>query len=71
MLSETAIDAAEMAGKTVVEPVTTAATDATGLFRLTAPDAGMWTVRLESAGWMPLEAELTPLSRTPSSPTRG
>jgi uncharacterized GH25 family protein len=58
---ETEVEALELAGKTDVDPVATTATDAAGLFHLTAPDAGMWAVRLEGAGWVPLEALLTPL----------
>jgi uncharacterized GH25 family protein len=62
MVSATEIYRLELAGKTAVDPVATAATDAAGTFHLTAPDAGMWRVRTEAAGWVPLEALLTPLT---------
>jgi protocatechuate 3,4-dioxygenase beta subunit len=51
----------ELAGKAGPEPVATASTGEDGGFRLTAPDAGMWVVRLESAGAVPLEQPLLPL----------
>ncbi len=50
----------ELAGKTS-EPAGTAATDASGAFQIAAPDAGMWNVRIEARGFVPLEMPLTPL----------
>ncbi len=52
----------ELAGKAGPAPVATAATDAAGSFRITAPDAGMWRVRVEKAGYVPLETLLGPLT---------
>jgi uncharacterized GH25 family protein len=43
------------------EPVTRALTDDHGRFRLEAPHAGLWTVRVEAAGFAPLAAPLVPL----------
>jgi uncharacterized GH25 family protein len=51
----------ELAGKTGPEPAVTVATDTAGIFHLLAPDAGMWRVRVESSGFLPLEFPLTPL----------
>ncbi len=50
-----------MAGKADPEPVATATTDASGGFQLAAPDAGMWKVRVEARGFVPFEAQLSPL----------
>jgi uncharacterized GH25 family protein len=57
------IDRLELEGKTAADPAATATTDAAGLFHLTAPDAGMWKVRVEAAGYVPLEAQLVPLTQ--------
>jgi len=59
----TAVESAklELAGKANPEPVVTAATDAAGGFQLAAPDAGMWRVRIEARGFVPLETSLAPL----------
>jgi uncharacterized GH25 family protein len=51
----------ELAGKTGPEPAATVSTDAAGVFQLAAPDVGMWRVRLEALGFVPLESQLTPL----------
>ncbi|HEX4965027.1 MAG TPA: carboxypeptidase-like regulatory domain-containing protein [Thermoanaerobaculia bacterium] len=51
----------ELAGKIAPEPAVTAVTDAAGAFQVTAPDAGMWKVRIEARGLVPLEMALTPL----------
>ena len=51
----------EIAGKTGPEPAATLTTGADGTFRLTAPGEGMWKVRVESQGHVPLEAFLLPL----------
>ena len=37
-------------------------TDAAGGFRIEAPDAGMWKVRLEAKGFVPLESVFSPLT---------
>jgi uncharacterized GH25 family protein len=50
----------ELAGKTP-EPVVTAATDALGAFQIAAPDAGMWKVRIDARGFVPLAMPLAPL----------
>lgn len=50
-----------LAGKTDPEPAVTAATDSSGTFQIAAPDAGMWKVRVEARGFVPLEASLSPL----------
>jgi uncharacterized GH25 family protein len=65
---ETEIDRLELAGKTAVDPVATAATDAAGTFHLTAPDAGMWRVQTAGAGWVPMEALLMPLTEDAELP---
>ncbi len=52
----------ELAGKAGPAPVANGVTDAAGSFRLTAPEAGMWRVRVEGAGYAPLEALLAPLT---------
>ena len=52
----------ELAGKAGPAPAASAATGADGSFRLTAPDIGMWRVRLEGAGYASLEALLAPLT---------
>jgi uncharacterized GH25 family protein len=51
----------QVAGKVDREPAAKATTDAAGLFRLQAPDAGMWKVRVAAAGFVPLQAALAPL----------
>ncbi|MFL6231665.1 MAG: carboxypeptidase regulatory-like domain-containing protein [Thermoanaerobaculia bacterium] len=58
----------ELAGKAGPAPVAGAATDAAGIFRLVAPDAGMWRVRVESPGFAPLEAALLPLAEETELP---
>jgi uncharacterized GH25 family protein len=42
-------------------PLATAASDASGRFRLEAPEPGMWKVLAHAEGYMPLETELAPL----------
>lgn len=44
-----------------IAPVARARTDAEGRFRLAAPNPGLWTVRVEASGFVPLEFELEPL----------
>ncbi len=61
-------DRLEPAGKAGPAPVATAATDAAGSFQLTAPDAGMWRVRVEGAGYVPLETLLLPLTEETELP---
>jgi hypothetical protein len=51
----------ELAGKADPEPAVAAATDASGVFQIAAPDAGMWKVRIEARGLVPLEILLQPL----------
>lgn len=43
------------------EPAVTAATDAAGKFRITAPAPGLWRVRVEARGFAPRELTLHPL----------
>jgi protocatechuate 3,4-dioxygenase beta subunit len=43
------------------EPVSTGRSDAAGRYRLFAPHAGLWTVRVEAPGFVPLELGLEPL----------
>jgi hypothetical protein len=50
------------------EPAQKAASDAAGSFTLAAPDAGMWTVRIEAAGAVPVEIDLLPLVETQELP---
>jgi protocatechuate 3,4-dioxygenase beta subunit len=52
----------ELVGKAGPDAVASASTDAAGSFRLTAPEAGMWRVRLEGTGYAPLETLLGPLT---------
>ncbi len=63
-----AASALELAGKAGAEPVASVATDAAGTFRLTAPDSGMWTVRLAAPGFLPLETPLLPLTEETDLP---
>jgi uncharacterized GH25 family protein len=51
----------ELAGKADPEPAVSATTDASGGFQIAAPDAGMWKVRIEARGMVPLETLLQPL----------
>lgn len=51
----------ELEGKAYPEPAASVATDAAGAFRLTAPDVGMWKVRVDAAGFVSQEALLLPL----------
>jgi protocatechuate 3,4-dioxygenase beta subunit len=50
-----------IAGTPTPEPIAKTVSDAAGTFTLTAPDAGMWTVRIEAAGAVPCEIDLVPL----------
>lgn len=43
------------------QPLATAASDASGRFRLAAPEPGMWKVLAHAEGYVPLETELAPL----------
>ncbi len=58
----------EMAGKAGPAPVAGASTDAAGIFHLTAPDSGMWTVRVEGSGFAPLDDLLLPLTEETDLP---
>jgi hypothetical protein len=58
----------ELAGKDDPEPAASASTDAGGAFRIEAPDAGMWKVRLEAKGFVPLEIALFPLTEETELP---
>ncbi len=58
----------EMAGKAGPDPVAGASTDAAGIFHLTAPDAGMWAVRVEGPGFAPLDDLLLPLTEEAELP---
>lgn len=51
----------ELEGKTGPEPASTAAADAEGFFRLEAPDAGIWRVKVEAPGFVPQQIALAPL----------
>lgn len=51
----------ELAGKIDPEPALTAAADAAGAYLLTAPDAGMWKVKIEAPGFVAVETLLLPL----------
>jgi len=44
-----------------LEPVSRALTDSEGRFRIEAPHAGLWTVRVQAPGFAPLETDLKPL----------
>lgn len=48
-------------GRTQPAPVGSAATDGSGTFSLVAPDAGMWTVRVQAPGFVPGRVDLIPL----------
>lgn len=43
------------------QPLATAVSDASGRFRLEAPEPGMWRVLAHAEGYVPLETELAPL----------
>jgi protocatechuate 3,4-dioxygenase beta subunit len=49
-------------GKTSPDPVARAASGADGRFRIAAPDLGLWQVRVEAQGFVPVEIGLLPLS---------
>jgi hypothetical protein len=51
----------ELAGKIDPEPAATATADAAGAYLLTAPDIGMWKVKIEAPGFVALETLLLPL----------
>lgn len=51
----------EMAGQTGPEPAVTVSSNAEGVYRLEAPDAGIWRVKVEASGFVPLQVLLTPL----------
>jgi protocatechuate 3,4-dioxygenase beta subunit len=50
-----------LAARMEPDPAATAATDAGGRFRVEAPEAGMWRVRVEAQGFAPRQFELVPL----------
>lgn len=49
-------------GRTSPDPVAQAASGADGRFRIAAPDLGLWQVRVEAPGFVPVEIGLLPLS---------
>ncbi len=51
---------ARLAGETA-EPAARTRTAADGRYRIEAPHAGLWTVRVEAPGFVPLELDLQPL----------
>ncbi|MFL6194328.1 MAG: carboxypeptidase regulatory-like domain-containing protein [Thermoanaerobaculia bacterium] len=51
----------ELAGRIEAEAVVAVSPDASGAFRLEAPDAGMWRVKVEAPGFVPLAAAFVPL----------
>jgi hypothetical protein len=50
-----------IAGTPTPEPTLKTVSDAAGNFTLAAPEAGMWTVRIEATGAVPFEIDLVPL----------
>ena len=52
----------DLEGKTGPEPAVTLPVDADGVFRLQAPEAGMWKVVVQAPGHVPQEYVLTPLA---------
>jgi protocatechuate 3,4-dioxygenase beta subunit len=54
-------DRLALLGKAGPDPVATASTGPDGAFRLAAPAAGMWKVRVEARGLVPREFDLVPL----------
>jgi uncharacterized GH25 family protein len=58
----------ELEGRREPEPVATAKSDAAGVFHLAAPEAGMWRVRVEAPGTVPVEALLLPLTQESDLP---
>ncbi len=58
----------EASGKARPAPAATVVSDALGAFRLMAPDAGMFRLRVESPGAVPVEALLTPLTQESELP---
>ena len=65
------VDAARraQAGTSHGEPVATARSDARGAYRLEAPRAGLFTLRIEAAGHAPVRPGSGRWSRRPSFPT--
>jgi protocatechuate 3,4-dioxygenase beta subunit len=61
IVSEVEFAKLDLSGKTGPAPAAAVSTGPAGAFQLTAPDAGMWKVRLEASGCVPLEALLLPL----------
>jgi protocatechuate 3,4-dioxygenase beta subunit len=51
----------ELQGKTEPDAAATAASDADGGFRVSAPDAGMWRLVVEARGFVPRQYDLIPL----------
>ena len=68
VLSRLAQARRELRGEPAPEPVARAETDDQGFFRLVAPESGMWTVRAEAPGFLPMEIALTPLVRETALP---
>lgn len=56
-------------GKAHPEPVASVSTGTDGAFRLEAPEAGMWKVRVEAPGLVPREIDLVPLIEVVDLPT--
>src|SRR5687768_12239796 len=55
-------------GKTGPEPVATAASDAAGRFRITAPGPGQWRLRVQARGFVPREVAIFPLLEDSEAP---
>ena len=53
--------ALELAGQADLEPAAIAATGVDGRFLLSAPEPGMWKVRVRARGYVPLELAVCPL----------
>lgn len=51
----------EIAGQTGPEPAVTVSSNAEGVYRLEAPDSGIWRVKVEAPGFVPLQVLLEPL----------
>lgn len=51
----------DLAGQTGPEPAVTVSANAEGVYRLEAPDSGIWRVKVEAPGFVPLQTLLAPL----------
>lgn len=52
----------DLAIQTDLEPAAKVAVDAEGVYRLEAPDSGIWRVKMEAPGFVPLQTLLAPLT---------